>query len=128
VTWNKSVNFFPGTQFSCKNKIDHHDITEILLKTALNTITLINPTYRSTCVHPRLHTTEKNVSIFYLSPHRKGTFHWYTVLCYNGAVSRFLPQITICSDTRYDYRTNLLRAPKKRSVQHKLYHQGLCLL
>ena len=31
--------FFPGTPVSSTNKTDHHDITEILLKVALNTIT-----------------------------------------------------------------------------------------
>ena len=32
--------FSPGTAVSSSNKSDHHDITEILLKVALNTITL----------------------------------------------------------------------------------------
>jgi hypothetical protein len=32
--------FFPGTLVSSTNKTDHHDITEILLEVALNTITL----------------------------------------------------------------------------------------
>jgi len=32
--------FSPGTPFSSANKTDRHDITEILLKVALNTITL----------------------------------------------------------------------------------------
>jgi hypothetical protein len=32
--------FSPGTPVSFTNKTDHHDITEILLKVALNTITL----------------------------------------------------------------------------------------
>ena len=32
--------FSPDTQVSSTNKTDHHDITEILLKVALNTITL----------------------------------------------------------------------------------------
>jgi hypothetical protein len=31
--------FFPGTPVSSINKTDHNDITEILLKVALNTIT-----------------------------------------------------------------------------------------
>jgi hypothetical protein len=31
--------FYPGTPVSSTNKTDHHDITEILLKVALNTIT-----------------------------------------------------------------------------------------
>jgi len=33
--------FSPGTPVSSTNKTDHHDITEILLKVELNTITLI---------------------------------------------------------------------------------------
>jgi hypothetical protein len=33
--------FSPGTPFSSTNKADRHDITEILLKVALNTIILI---------------------------------------------------------------------------------------
>jgi hypothetical protein len=33
--------FSPGTPVSSTNKTDHHGITEILLKVALNTITLI---------------------------------------------------------------------------------------
>jgi hypothetical protein len=32
--------FSPGTPVSSTNKTDHHDINEILLKVALNTITL----------------------------------------------------------------------------------------
>jgi hypothetical protein len=32
--------FSPGTQVSLTNKIDHHDITEILFKVELNTIPL----------------------------------------------------------------------------------------
>ena len=32
--------FSPGSLVSSTNKIDHHDIAEILLKVALNTITL----------------------------------------------------------------------------------------
>ena len=38
VTCGRSVGFFPGTLVSSTNKIDSHDITEILLKVALNTI------------------------------------------------------------------------------------------
>jgi uncharacterized membrane protein len=34
--------FFPGTLVSSTSKTDHHDITEILLKVALNTITIIS--------------------------------------------------------------------------------------
>jgi hypothetical protein len=33
----------PGTPVSSINKTDHHDITEILLKVALNTITTRSP-------------------------------------------------------------------------------------
>ena len=33
-------DFSPGIQISSTNKSDHHDITEIMLKVALNTITL----------------------------------------------------------------------------------------
>ena len=32
-------SFFPGTPASSINKTDHHDIAELLLKVALNTIT-----------------------------------------------------------------------------------------
>jgi hypothetical protein len=39
VTWDRSV-VFSGPPLSSTNKIDRHDITEILLKVALNTITL----------------------------------------------------------------------------------------
>jgi hypothetical protein len=35
----KPFTFSPGTLVSSTNKTDHHDITEILLKVALNTIT-----------------------------------------------------------------------------------------
>jgi hypothetical protein len=37
--------FSPGTLVSSTNKTDHHDITEILLKVALNNITLTPKTY-----------------------------------------------------------------------------------
>jgi hypothetical protein len=33
--------FSPGISVSSTNKTDHHDITEILLEVALNTLTLI---------------------------------------------------------------------------------------
>jgi hypothetical protein len=35
--------FFPGTPVSFTNKTDRHDIIEILLKVALNTINQTNP-------------------------------------------------------------------------------------
>ena len=38
VTCDRSVVFFPGTPVSFTSKIIRHDITEILLKVALNTI------------------------------------------------------------------------------------------
>jgi hypothetical protein len=37
----------PGPPVSSTNKADRHDISEILLKVALNTITPHNPHYRS---------------------------------------------------------------------------------
>ena len=37
----QQVAFYPGTSVSSTNKPDRQDITEILLKVALNTITLI---------------------------------------------------------------------------------------
>jgi len=37
--------FYPGTSVFSTNKTDRHDITEILLKVALNTITLILTIY-----------------------------------------------------------------------------------
>ena len=46
--------FFPATSVSSTNKIDCHDISEILLKVALNTITSSNPTseYLDTLMAP----------------------------------------------------------------------------
>ena len=41
VTCDRSV-VFPGPSVSSTNKTDRHDITEILLKVALNTITIIS--------------------------------------------------------------------------------------
>jgi hypothetical protein len=43
--------FFPCVPVSSTNKTDHHDITEILLKVALNTITL-TPFGETYCSHP----------------------------------------------------------------------------
>ena len=40
VTYGRSVFFFSGTPVSYTNKTDRHDITELLLKVALNTITI----------------------------------------------------------------------------------------
>ena len=46
--------FSPGTQVSSTNKIERHDIAEILLKVAINTITLTpNPILMSTEVNIR---------------------------------------------------------------------------
>jgi hypothetical protein len=38
----RQVGGYPGTPVSSTNKTDCHDITEILLKVALNTITLLS--------------------------------------------------------------------------------------
>jgi len=40
IKFVSDLEFSPGTQVSSINKTDHHDITEILLKVALDTITL----------------------------------------------------------------------------------------
>jgi hypothetical protein len=37
--------FSPGTPFSSTNKTDRHDITEILLKVVLSTISQLNQPY-----------------------------------------------------------------------------------
>jgi hypothetical protein len=44
-------DFLPGTPVSSTSKTDHHDLTEILLKVALNTI---NQTYAIVYVNQRL--------------------------------------------------------------------------
>jgi hypothetical protein len=46
--------FSPDTQISFTNKTERLDMAEILLKLALNTITLTLFDFRSTWVHPRL--------------------------------------------------------------------------
>ena len=56
--------FSPGTPVFSTNKTDHHDITEILLKVALNTITLIL-SLRSPEAYPRLKVSM--VSLLYFS-------------------------------------------------------------
>ena len=39
IMYHSAIQWFsPGTQVSSTNKTDRHDITEILLKVALNTI------------------------------------------------------------------------------------------
>jgi hypothetical protein len=40
--------FSPGTPVSSTNKTDRHDITEILLKVALNTISQTKPSHQNT--------------------------------------------------------------------------------
>ena len=45
---NRTQWFSPGTLVSSTNKTDHHDITEILLKVALNTINQPNQPYLKT--------------------------------------------------------------------------------
>jgi hypothetical protein len=40
--------FSPGTSVSSTNETDHHDVSEILLKVTLNTITLTPTNYRTT--------------------------------------------------------------------------------
>ena len=40
MTCGRSVGFFRDTQVSSTNKTDCHDITEMLLKVVLNTITI----------------------------------------------------------------------------------------
>jgi hypothetical protein len=43
----------PGTLVSFTNKTDHHDITEILLKVALNTITLTPLLYKFSTIYTK---------------------------------------------------------------------------
>jgi hypothetical protein len=43
--------FLPGTPISSNNKTDRHDKTEILLKVALNTITLTITLRPTTCIN-----------------------------------------------------------------------------
>jgi hypothetical protein len=47
--------FFPGPPVSSTNKTDHQNITEILLKVALNTINQTKPIYFWTCRVPCEH-------------------------------------------------------------------------
>jgi hypothetical protein len=47
VTCNRGLWVSPGTPVSSTNKTDSHEITEILLKVALNTIDLKNQIYKS---------------------------------------------------------------------------------
>jgi hypothetical protein len=42
IMWSSLSVVFSGSSGSSTNKTDHHDITEILLKVALNTIKQIN--------------------------------------------------------------------------------------
>jgi hypothetical protein len=42
-SWVMARWFFPGTPVSSTHKTDNHDITEILLKVALNTISKTKP-------------------------------------------------------------------------------------
>ena len=46
VTCGRGRCIFPGIPVSSNNKTDHHDITEILLKVALSTTTIILDHYR----------------------------------------------------------------------------------
>ena len=52
------IVFFLGTPVSSTNKTDHHDITEILLKVALNTITLTLTLNRTKII--KLHHIKQN--------------------------------------------------------------------
>jgi hypothetical protein len=51
VTFVTDRWFFPGTPVSSTNKTERHDITEILLKVALNTIKPTNLTKPSDFLH-----------------------------------------------------------------------------
>jgi hypothetical protein len=53
--------FSPDTLVSSTNKPDHHDMTEILLKVVLNTITLTPITHKS---HKQLSRENKSVNYF----------------------------------------------------------------
>ena len=54
--------FIPGTPVSSTNKTDHHDMTEILLKVALNTINQTNQTQNRQRSHMYLCLKEDNIS------------------------------------------------------------------
>jgi hypothetical protein len=70
--------FSPGTLVSSINKTDHHDITEILLKVALNTITL---------TLQKNYLTIEHLFFFLISDQNGNNF---IVICFSfGAVSEF---------------------------------------
>jgi hypothetical protein len=61
--------FYPGTPVSSTSKTDHHDITEILLKVALNTITI-----KQVCliievfyIHQRFSPGQSSLALLYMS-------------------------------------------------------------
>ena len=72
---DKSV-FFPGSPISSSNNTDRHDITEILLKVALNTISLIN-IWLSNCF--TINVTDEDYSRKYVK-YLRFCFHYIPVL------------------------------------------------
>jgi hypothetical protein len=69
--------FLPGTQVSSTNKTDHHDITEILLKVALNTISIFSLFLSKNCVQ-KIFYEILVCTIFYgsFSKHFTKSSHW----------------------------------------------------
>ena len=65
--------FSPGTLVSFTNKTDHHDITEILLKVALNTINQTKPSWLKISV------VKTYIEVTPYVPHRFG-IHYVTLL------------------------------------------------
>jgi hypothetical protein len=75
VTWDRSV-FFPGIPVSSTNKADRHDIAELLLKVALNTInipqflcqhTITDANYFVRTLHLTLATPVIYITIFFFA-------------------------------------------------------------
>ena len=66
IKFVREIGVFPGTPVSSINKTDCHDIIEILLKVALNTITLTlyRIPFYSWFILDRFHCVFQNVLIF----------------------------------------------------------------
>jgi hypothetical protein len=72
-------SFFPGPPVSSTNKIERHDIAEILLKVAINTITLTpNPILMSTEVNIRNQVFYRWILNFVDQPTHENHKNWYS--------------------------------------------------
>jgi hypothetical protein len=117
VICDRSAVFSLGTTASSTNKTDRHDITEILLKVALNTITL---THSIKWCYTLLYYECQNI------PRKYPLYNVFGVIVYNVTCVTNGHGYVLCVDTNYrSFLVNCKRVCNKNNMTGAIIEQKL---